>query len=759
MSKEFKLLAIRPLDGCNEKFLKNLIPNQIYKFYNDYKFYIKEDETLSAIKGDITKIKHKRCVPQELYYQGNDDYKSKINISAIVGKNGSGKSALIELLVAAVVKISLEIDSSFIDPKNLYNHSDPQVVEELIANYRDSIKKDLNNINIEVYFFHNAESIYTIHNNVSKIRRLKLENSVLSVLDFEKEFSTNTTYSVQNNNPIDINNNHLTSYELNFFRDFFYNLIINYSHYGYNTLESGEWLKGVFHKNDSYQLPVVINPFREEGNIDINSEKHLASARFLVNILQEEGLRIISKNKIVTHISIEIDKGKFYNWNEAEQRDNRIKNNEAEKTEILELLISIFFHENAYKIIHSKNAIYPFIRDYILLKLYKITRYKKYEDYRNNKNYTILKSEDLSHFTLINYDNLKKYFTELENDYSHITDKLRQALFFLKYQYINDSDIFKKNENKKLLDINELYNKIDFSFRQKLNTIPTTEHFLYNKFTIRESLPSIFKINYFFGDKYSENNFNNFSSGEKQKIFSIHSVIYHLRNLKSVQQDYASSNEKNKRLIYYKNVNIIFDEIELYSHPDYQRKFLNDLLFALDSIHQRYDNLNILFITHSPFILSDIPKQNVLFLDNGVPQDFKRMNTFGANIHDLLANSFFISDSLMGDFAKEKIDKTILWLRYKLLQKEIKSFDNTKDVLFESKKLELKKLETENIWILESRKEFHKQIIDLIDEPLLKYKMNEMYNQIFPNELDKEEARRRIIDIASKSGLNINFRE
>ena len=31
----FKLLAIRPLNGCNKKFLKNLIPNQIYKFYNE----------------------------------------------------------------------------------------------------------------------------------------------------------------------------------------------------------------------------------------------------------------------------------------------------------------------------------------------------------------------------------------------------------------------------------------------------------------------------------------------------------------------------------------------------------------------------------------------------------------------------------------------------------------------------------------------------------------------------------------------------
>lgn len=104
-------------------------------------------------------------------------------------------------------------------------------------------------------------------------------------------------------------------------------------------------------------------------------------------------------------------------------------------------------------------------------------------------------------------------------------------------------------------------------------------------------------------ENYSNHNFNNFSSGEKQKLYSIHSVIYHLRNLKSVQELIIDENDPNEKMIYYKNVNIIFDEIELYSHPDFQRTFLNDLLKAINSVYQRYDNLNILFITHSPFIL------------------------------------------------------------------------------------------------------------------------------------------------------------
>ena len=67
----------------------------------------------------------------------------------------------------------------------------------------------------------------------------------------------------------------------------------------------------------------------------------------------------------------------------------------------------------------------------------------------------------------------------------------------------------------------------------------------------------------------------------------------------------------------------------------------------MNAIKNLDTNINILFITHSPFILSDIPKQNVLFLENGKPSEKKNMNTFGANITDLLADSFFIEDGLM----------------------------------------------------------------------------------------------------------------
>ncbi|WP_313598233.1 hypothetical protein [Epilithonimonas vandammei] len=729
----FKLIAIRPLSGCNEKFLKNLIPNQIYKFYNEYEFYSGENQVKNAFEGSINKIKFKLTIPEELYYQGENEYTSKINVSAIVGKNGSGKSALIELLVASVVKISLVINDNFIDPVNLYNHPDENIRNEFIEKYKQSKKVDLRDVNSEIYFYHKAPPLDEIGNSTPKIRMVRIENGFVSIVDFKKELNNKTIFSISDKEFSDLcfteslvqenNELNLSQKELDFLKDFFYTMIINYSHYGYNTLESGEWLKGVFHKNDSYQLPVVINPFREEGNIDINSEKNLASSRFLVNVLQEKKLRTISDNKTVSHISIEIDKRKFSEWDEIERRDKRIVNEEEEKKEILELLINIFFDEKDYKLTQTENSIYPFIRDYILLKLYKITQYKKYNYFRYEKYTFIEVHKSPSSFSFIKNQNIEDYFHALEGDLSHITDKLRQAVFFLRYMYVQDGELFEKGTNKKIIKIDDLYNKINESFKKNLQSKLITDQFLYGNFTVRESLPSIFKINYFFDNYYSENNFNNFSSGEKQKIYSVHSVVYHLRNLKSVQEIEFGENEKKMQLIYYRNVNIIFDEIELYAHPDFQRRFLNDLLIAINSVQQRYDNLNILFITHSPFILSDIPKQNVLFLEvdeeigKSIPKDFKRMNTFGANITDLLSDSFFINHGLIGDFAKGKINKTLNWLRIQA-NKKIKKEDQKLKV---DKELEYNEVENTN--------EYNKKIIELIDEPLIHYQLKELYMQ------------------------------
>lgn len=140
------------------------------------------------------------------------------------------------------------------------------------------------------------------------------------------------------------------------------------------------------------------------------------------------------------------------------------------------------------------------------------------------------------------------------------------------------------------------------------------------------------------------------SSGELQMLNSISTYIYHLRNL-----NYHVGAEG---FVEYSYVNLILEEVELYFHPEYQRRYVYEMLRQIEQVKlNNIKAINIILVTHSPFVLTDIPKNNVLFLQKGEPVRVMQENTFGANIHSLLQNGFFLEGSPMGEFAKEKINK------------------------------------------------------------------------------------------------------
>lgn len=86
--------------------------------------------------------------------------------------------------------------------------------------------------------------------------------------------------------------------------------------------------------------------------------------------------------------------------------------------------------------------------------------------------------------------------------------------------------------------------------------------------------------------------FYKLSSGERQFLFLMSSVIYHVMNIKSVPTS----------RIAYRYVNIILDEVELCFHPEYQRTFLYKLLQSIQRLHlNTYCGFNIIITTHSPF--------------------------------------------------------------------------------------------------------------------------------------------------------------
>ncbi|WP_185216822.1 MULTISPECIES: ATP-binding cassette domain-containing protein [unclassified Chryseobacterium] len=143
----FKLLAIRPLKDCHEDFLKNLEEGRIYKLYKEYEFYNESkriDDYNFIIDRenilDVNKINFTPILPKNLYGE-------KINISAVVGKNGSGKSSLIELIYIAFYNLSIKGGLIKHIPvnheKNLIHERQIAHLNIIIESLRQDLKKEI----------------------------------------------------------------------------------------------------------------------------------------------------------------------------------------------------------------------------------------------------------------------------------------------------------------------------------------------------------------------------------------------------------------------------------------------------------------------------------------------------------------------------------------------------------------------------------------------------------------------------------------
>ena len=137
-------------------------------------------------------------------------------------------------------------------------------------------------------------------------------------------------------------------------------------------------------------------------------------------------------------------------------------------------------------------------------------------------------------------------------------------------------------------------------------------------------------------------------------MYSLSYIFYHIKNIASIK------GENGKRVVGYHHVNLIFDEAELYYHPEYQRQYVKRLLERMAMCHINRTNIrsiNIIIITHSPFILSDIPEPNILFLHRGDENiEVEPGRTLGANVYDLLRNGFFL-DYAIGDLVQMKLQE------------------------------------------------------------------------------------------------------
>lgn len=246
--------------------------------------------------------------------------------------------------------------------------------------------------------------------------------------------------------------------------------------------------------------------------------------------------------------------------------------------------------------------------------------------------------------------------------------------------------------------------------------------------------------------------YNTISEGERHFIRLGIDLVYYLQTLKN----YNFTPEKESIAL------LLVDEPDNAMHPTWKKKVFN---YVIEILNNYSDIPNIkkhfIFSTHSPFLLSDIPKNNIIFLDkvdettninylnlnidilkNGMcinVSEFIDIDTFGANIHTLLTHGFFMSEGLLGDFAKNKIDDI------KKFYEEVQNSNNSNKIHIEELKEKFNK----------SKIEFE-YIQQIIGEPFLqtivKNYLDEL-KQSFDVETYKNKNKNKILEQFSQEEL------
>lgn len=191
------------------------------------------------------------------------------------------------------------------------------------------------------------------------------------------------------------------------------------------------------------------------------------------------------------------------------------------------------------------------------------------------------------------------------------------------------------------------------------------------------------------------------SSGEKAFLDLFSRVYWGLKRLNVMAGDFLY---------------LLLDEGEAGFHPLWQRKYFSYLLRFL-SIFPGV-RFHLILTTHSPFIISDLPMENLVLLRSDkqglcqVETKFESIKeSFAANIHQLLTDAFFMEEGPIGAFATEKINE---------------------------------------IFIMNSKQPpvtlpIIKKMIEKIGEPLIKLKLQEKFHEMFA-ELPEEQRLQMQID-------------
>lgn len=622
MANSFIISALHILPQCDSSLKKGL---------KDEWFLFNDSVRLEGTPKEI--------VPNHKNSMKGDYYGKNISISAIVGVNGSGKSSLFEMLYRIINNVSA-----------------------LFERYENR------NAARKLYFIKGlfCELFYIVDGKLCQISCLG-STIKITLPNGEKELSTAKEST---------NDNLLNDFIKDAWEGLFFTIVTNYSMQSFisndyinervidletqTEKEEASWINSLFHKNDGYMTPIVLNPYRDNGKIDMNKEHRLTIYRLSSCLIHARN----NKKNFINGYDLHDIKYE-YNANfvtEKIQEETRFSEKDIWKYDPNKNGTSLYVDEilKSYGIdlqaFAKRDEIYKRAAVYLAFKTLIIaTRYPSYNKYQKYARPSYLFSE----VDATTSKTLRNLVEAINADNSHITLKVRQMKHFLEAlrnktsknevllvgSICVDSYIKRvggKSESKDINDIQEFLPPSFFTCEIELKRIKDEKI---------EIIPLA-----------------RLSSGERQYLYTFSTFIYHTLNLLSIHSD---------NRVRFCRVNLVMDEVEICFHPEYQRRFISEMIGYIERLDLNKNMaFNILIATHSPFILSDILKGNILYLDDGknanITDEFK--NPFCANICDLLYQSFFLKEGFIGEYSRQKLRSIFLLLNKpkNLSTKEIK---------------------------------------------------------------------------------------
>lgn len=681
------------------------------------------------------------------YYMAGEIYSPHITVSAIVGENGAGKSSVIEFEMRLINNFSAVIFGEFAKVSGWpHLHFIDGVEGELYYLLKQNVYRlCVTGRDVKLYCYHWQEEEgngYIVFNNPIEI--INGDSAPMMGEPIKSVYFTRYFESLKNLLP-----------------RFFYTVVLNQSAYAYNTNDFASecndeeyeikvrhghnknekdeiipytnedrcWLSGLFHKNDGYQIPIVLTPYRFKGNYDINVENKLAYERLIsIMVREDEAGRVINGHLRVTSFDLK-RKPCNYDLNYIHQRlgFKQFGSDDYEKMKSILLntwnsLVGFDILANSKSYLYRNQAI-----NYLVYKTLKIAC--TYDEYRKFRYRYIVQEEPFD----------EKSFQELVQmtiaNNSHVANKLYRTIAYLIWD-IYEIPEGSKDKPKKI-SIDDINKKWRAVFHERRIGLAVN---IESSLITEASIPPPFFDTAIGLEELNTGEYVPFeylSSGEKQQAYSISALVYHLKNLDSVSDDNSSSER-----VAYPYIQLVLEEVELYYHPELQRQLIKNILDGIKQANLSHIKwISICIVTHSPFVLSDIPSNNVLALRKD-GDDVSKIPCFASNIHEMLKLSFFLKHGTAGDLATWTTTRIAKCLRIHRWINELEPapafFTSLQDIPEEYAFIEeYKTLST----LLQFRKEGFQYVyspevllsqINLIGEPVIRRVLLDDYKRTFP---------------------------